>query len=140
MAWPALRVVTAEDEAAWAASRAVQSGIDREIAACAGDGGHQWHLEISPDPDDGVSLGCSRCPANVDDIVMDGIDLLCGEFEVYPGYVLCLDGARVLVNGTDYDGLHLYGWRGPVTAVVRTERAGYFDGYEYDYYIDLAPA
>lgn len=139
MKQPGLRIATAEDEAGWAASDAVQRRIDREIAMCTGNGGHRWHLEI--DPWDGVTLGCSRCPADVDVIVTDGTDLLCGEFEVYPGYVLSLEGTSVLVNGVWRDGLHMYGWRGPVTANVRTERAGnYLDGYENEYFIDLTAA
>jgi hypothetical protein len=134
--WPGLRAFTAEDEAARAASGEEDDDRGGAVAACAGDGGHQWHLEI--DPWDGISFGCSRCPAGADDLIPDGIDLLVGEFEVYPGYALSLECGSVLVNGKWRDGPHMYGWRGPVTATVRAELApNYFDGYEYEYYVDL---
>lgn len=95
-------------------------------------------LEI--DPWEGIGFGCTECPAGADEILPDGFDLLAGEFEVYPGYALCLDAGRVLVNDADYGGLHMYGWRGPVTASVRTERADYLGGHKYDFFIDLKAA
>lgn len=89
------------------------------VSMCREARGHDWYLGI--DPDDGVHLDCRKCPADIDDLYPDGIDLLTGEFEVFPGYVLSFNFGSVLVNGTNYDGF-TYGWRGPVNARVEIIR------------------
>jgi hypothetical protein len=100
---------------------------------------HDWFLTI--DPDDGVYLKCGKCPAGVDDVYPDGIDLLVGEFEVYPGYVLSLRTGGVQVNGQECYGLFTYGWRGPVTVELHEEKYTSMDwiGYEYDAWIEVEP-
>lgn len=109
------------------------------IAMCRAARGHDWQLEI--DPDDGVSLWCLRCPAGVDDVCPDGIDLLAGDFEVCPGYVLTLNCCGVHVNGKWHDGLHSYGWRGLVTVELHVETYVSMDwiGAEYDVWIEVRP-
>lgn len=110
-----------------------------KVASCEERGGHWWWLEI--DPDDGVYLSCRYCPADVNDIYPDGIDLLAGQFEVYPGYVLTLRCGGVEVNGEWRAGLFAYGWRGAVTARLHIEEyRNYFEPPEYDVYIDLEAA
>jgi hypothetical protein len=96
---------------------------------------HDWYLTI--DPDDGVYLKCLKCPAWLDDVYPDGIDLLTGEFEVCPGYVLGLQTGGVQVNGQECYGLYTYGWRGPVTVELHVEKYTSMDwiGYEYDAWI-----
>ena len=96
---------------------------------------HDWYLTI--DPDDGVYLKCGKCPAGVDDVYPDGADLLTGEFEVYPGYVLSLRTGGVQVNDQECYDLFTYGWRGPVTVELHTEKYASMDwiGYEYDAWI-----
>jgi hypothetical protein len=105
------------------------------VRLCERDSGHDWFLAI--DPDDGVTLGCRKCPAGVDDVYPDGIDLLTGEFEVYPGYVLSLRTGGVEVNGQESYGVFTYGWRGPVTVELHEEKYTSMDwiGYEYDAWI-----
>jgi hypothetical protein len=100
--------------------------------------GHDWYLEI--DPDDGVSLYCRKCPADTNDVYPDGIGLLGGDFEVCPGYVLSLRSGLVFVND-DYREGHVYGWRGPVTVELYTEKYTSMDwiGYEYDAWIEVEP-
>lgn len=110
------------------------------VALCSQvQGGHDWLLEI--DPGDGVSLCCQRCHAVTDDIYPDGIDLLTGDFEVYPGYVLGLRAGAVDVNRTWRDGLHTYGWRGPVAVRLVVEKYTSMDwiGTEYDVWIEVDP-
>jgi hypothetical protein len=99
-----------------------------------GQGGHLWELVI--DPDEGFWLTCRRCRADVDDLCPDGHELMTGEFEVFPGYVLSLNFGSVHVNGTDYDGF-AYGWRGPVTAVVDVTRypGGPWGSEEWDVWV-----
>jgi uncharacterized protein RhaS with RHS repeats len=99
--------------------------------------GHDWYLHI--DPDDGTWLHCRKCPAGVDDLCPDGQDLLTGEFEVYPGYVLGLRYGSVEVNGTDRGGWFTYGWRGPVTVDLHVEKYTSMDwiGTEYDVWIEV---
>jgi hypothetical protein len=98
---------------------------------------HDWRLTI--DPDDGVYLKCQRCPAWLDDVYPDGIDLLTGDFEVFPGYVLSLQAGGVQVNGQESYGLFTYGWHGPVTVKLYTEKYTSMDwiGYEYDAWIEV---
>jgi hypothetical protein len=105
------------------------------VHLCEQDDGHDWYLTI--DPDDGVYLKCRKCPAWVDDVYPDGIDMLAGEFWVYPGYVLSLNCGEVKVNGQECYGLFTYGWRGPVTVELHTEKYASMDwiGYEYDAWI-----
>lgn len=105
------------------------------VHLCEQAGDHDWFLEIGPG--DGVTLGCLTCPAWVHDVYPDGIDLLVGEFEVYPGYVLSLNCGGVRVNGQESYGLFTYGWRGPVTVELHTEKYTSMDwiGYEYDAWI-----
>jgi hypothetical protein len=101
--------------------------------------GHDWYLHI--DPDDGVWLTCRKCPAGVDDVYPDGIDMLTGEFEVFPGYVLGLQTGSVQVNGQESYGAFAYGWRGPVTVDLHVEKYTSMDwiGEEYDAWIEVDP-
>jgi hypothetical protein len=111
------------------------------IWLCERDGGHFWYLHI--DPDDGTWLSCAKCHvAGVDEIYPDGIDLLTGEFEVYPGYVLSLNCGDVEVNGKPCLGMFTYGWRGPVTVNLHVERYTSMDwiGEEHDVWIEVDPA
>lgn len=102
-----------------------------------GQGGHLWYLHI--DPDDGVWLTCRRCRAGVDDLYPDGIGMLTGEFEVFPGYVLGLRAGGVQVNGQESYGLFTYGWRGPVIVGLHVEKYTSMDwiGTEYDAWIEV---
>jgi hypothetical protein len=105
------------------------------IHLCEQAGGHDWYLTI--DPDDGTWFTCQNCPAGMDDVYPDGTDLLTGEFEVRPGYVLGLRTGGVLVNGQPCD--EFDGWHGPVTVELHTEKYTSMDwiGYEYDAWIDV---
>lgn len=102
-------------------------------------GEHDWYLTI--DPDDGVYLKCRRCPAWGDDVYPDSADLLTGEFEVYPGYVLSLHTGGVQVNGQESYGLFSYGWHGSVTVDLHVEEYTSMDwiGSEYDAWIEVEP-
>jgi hypothetical protein len=115
-----LRLIEGEElaraEEQWAYSSMAEKCRLWAVSMCRMARGHDWYLEI--DPDDGVSLYCRKCPADINDLYPDGYDLMTGEFEVYPGYVLSLSFGSVHVNGTDRDGFFTYGWRGPVTARV----------------------
>jgi hypothetical protein len=106
-------------------------------AAMCGFGGHDWFLEI--DCEDGVSLHCIRCPAGPDDIYPDGADVLTGNFEVRPGYVLTLSTGYVLLNDEECDDYDR--WAGPVTAVLRVEQYTSLDmiSPEYDVWIEVDP-
>ena len=115
-----------------------------ELASCKERGGHWWYLDLSPD--EGISLTCQGCPADMGDIFPDDpVLMLTGELEVYPGYVLKLDEGRVIVNdrfpaSSWHDAEPFtYGWRGPVTVTVRTEKYGW-EVVEYDFFIDLEAA
>lgn len=122
-----LRVMSDEevaaDEATYEAWRAEQDIAELchqgRVAMCEAHGGHAWRLEIDPYGD--RELSCEHCPACMDDLLPDGFDVACGDFEVYPGYVLTLRSGYVLLNDQDYDGLHAYGWRGRVSARVEVE-------------------
>lgn len=127
----------AQQEAAWRQWSLEQAWRLWRLYSCTERGGHFWYLDITPE--DGAYLACTGCGADEDDLISpDGADLLTGEFEVYPGYTLSLDGRDVLVNGRRTgDGLLAYGWRGPVTATVRVETYRCEYGTEYDIFIDL---
>ena len=134
------RVIAGEElaraEEQWARGDAEETCRRWAVSMCAAARGHDWYLEI--DPDDGVSLDCRKCHACTDDVYPDGIDLLTGEFEVRPGYVLTLRSGGVLVNGQDCDEFDR--WSGPVTVELHTEKYTSMDwiGYEYDAWIDVA--
>jgi hypothetical protein len=98
-------------------------------------GAHDWWLGI--DPDDGVDFHCLRCSAGVDYIWPDGIDLLSGDFEVLPGYVLSVQTGIVQVNGRETYGLFTYGWRGRVTAQLVVEPGGYWTPDDISAWIEL---
>lgn len=53
-----------------------------EVEACRQNAGHSWWLELEH-PEDGAraDLSCQHCPAGVDDLYPDGIDLIYGEFD-----------------------------------------------------------
>lgn len=52
------------------------------VTACRDSGGHEWEMELyHPEDDCYVSLNCVRCPAGIDDLYPDGVDLLYAEFE-----------------------------------------------------------
>jgi hypothetical protein len=110
------------------------------VHLCEQADGHDWYLDIAPN-DDGITLGCRKCPAWVDDVYPDGIDMLTGEFEVYPGYVLRLRTGSVQVNGRESYGAFAYGWRGPVTVELHVEKYTGMDwiGEEYDAWIEVDP-
>jgi hypothetical protein len=128
----------ARDEAYWRWGRDFEGRAWRDlfVSLCPG---HDWYLTI--DPDDGVYLKCRKCPAGVDDVYPDGIDLLTGKFEVHPGYVLSLRTGSVEVNGQETYGLFTYGWRGPVTTELHVEKypATPDHGEEYDAWIEVEP-
>ena len=126
----------AQAEERWAYNSVAEKCRLWAVSMCQAARGHDWYLKI--DPDDGVSLYCRKCPAGIDDLYPDGADLLCGDFEVYSGYVLDLRSGSVFVNG-DYRGGHTYGWRGPVKAELYTEKYTSKDwiGYEYDAWIEV---
>lgn len=109
------------------------------VHRCEQAGGHDWYLTI--DPVDGVTICCRKCPALTDDVYPDGADLLTGEFEVYPGYVLGLRYADVEVNGKPSYGSFTYGWRGPVTVELHVEEYTSMDwiGSEYAVWIEVEP-
>lgn len=136
------KLLTAEEAAyfdeQWAYSSLVEKCRLWAVSMCQVVRGHDWYLEI--DPDEGVHLSCRKCPAGADDVYPDGIDMLTGEFEVYPGYVLSLQTGDVHVNGEFRDG-HVYGWRGPVAVDLHTEKYTSMDwvGYEYDAWIEVEP-
>jgi hypothetical protein len=141
----ALRIMSSEEaasrDAAYEAWRVEQDILalchEGRTAMCVAHGGHAWRLEI--DPDDGKTLTCDYCPADMDDLHPDGFDCAVGEFEVYPGYVLGLRLGFTRVNDRDYDGLHTYGWRGPVSARVEVEHypATPDHGEEWDVWVVL---
>ncbi len=57
-----------------------QQKIDAAKAACAADGGHRWVATIDPGEfGPTVDLTCTRCPAGVDDLIVDGIDMVEGQ-------------------------------------------------------------
>jgi len=129
----------AEQDAAWE-RRAWYEALDCLLQEqCVDDhGAHDWWLEL--DPDDGTTFHCLRCPADVDYIWPDGIDMLTGDFEVFPGYVLRLHTGSVQVNGCETYGLFTYGWRGHVTAQLVVERGGYWNPEDIDAWIELEAA
>jgi hypothetical protein len=133
------RILLEEEANRWPWVRDLEGDAWRAlfVSLCAQAGGHDWYLTI--DPDDGVTLGCRKCPAYTDDVYPDGAGLLAGEFEVCPGYVLGLRYGGVEVNGTDYGGCFTYGWRGPVTVELHTERyyCPDFGACEYDVWIEV---
>ncbi len=137
-----LRILEGEElaraEEWWAYNSMVEKCRLWAVGMCRIVRGHDWYLEI--DPDDGVSLYCRKCYADTNDLYPDGIDLLDGDFEVYPGYTLNLRSGSVFVNGEFRDG-HVYGWRGPVTAELYTKKYTSMDsiGYEYDAWIEVEP-
>lgn len=129
----------ARAEEQWAYSSLVEKCRLWAVALCRAARGHDWYLEI--DPYEGVFLRCLKCPAGVDDVYPDGQDMLTGEFEVYPGYVLGLRFADVEVNGKFCGGLFTWGWRGAVTVnlVVETYTSMDIIGTEYDAWIEVEP-
>lgn len=137
-----LRLIEGEElaraEEQWAYSSMVEKCRLWAVSMCRVARGHDWYLEI--DPDDGVYLGCRKCPADVNDVYPDGSDLLYGDFEVCPGYVLGLRTGGVEVNGRWRDGLFAYGWRGAVTVDLHVEKYTSMDwaGTEYDVWIEVA--
>jgi hypothetical protein len=137
------KILTGEELRRWEEQWAYSSILEKcrwwAVSMCRMACGHDWYLEI--DPDDGVYLGCRRCPADVDDVEPDGIDLLAGNFEVYPGYVLNLRSGSVFVNGQYREGLFTYGWHGPVTVHVQVEKYTSMDwiGEEVDVWIEVDP-
>lgn len=126
----------AEEE--WGYSAAAEKCRLWAVGLCRLARGHDWYLEI--DPWDGVTLSCRKCPAGINDLYPDGSDLLYGSFPVCTGYVLWLSCGTVEVNGQWHDGF-MYGWRGPVTAMVHTEKHYSWDygSSEYDAYIEVEP-
>lgn len=119
-----------------------------ELHSCMERGGHWWLLDINPW--DGVWLSCTYCGADVNDLIPDGFDLMCGTFKVMKDYELTLDMGDVIVNQRYQDrgnywaceGLNIvYGWKGPVTASIRVEKHGGWEyDVEYDWWIDLEAA
>lgn len=147
-----LRMLTEQemaDEDAYRAREAVTWAWHQWIlASCEERGGHWWFLDINPW--DGIWLSCTGCGADVNDLIPGGSDLMTGTFKVMEDYELTLDMGDVIVNGRyqdrhsywGCDGLNIiYGWKGPVTASIRTEKyGGYFEPVEYDVWIDLEAA
>lgn len=135
------KILTGEElaraEEQWAYSSVLEKCRLWAVGMCQAAHGHDWYLEI--DPYEGVYLSCRKCPAGVDDVYPDGQDMLTGEFEVYPGYVLGLRFADVEVNGEFCHGLFTYGWRGPVTVELHVEEYTSMDiiGAEYDAWIEV---
>jgi hypothetical protein len=147
-----LRMLTDQEVADEDAYRAAESLAwawhQWKLASCEERGGHWWFLDISPW--DGIWLSCTYCGGDVNDLIPDGFDLMTGTFKVTEGYSLTLDMGDVIVNDRYQDrdsywacgGLLItYGWKGPVTASIRTEKhGGYFEPAEYDVWIDLEAA
>lgn len=73
-------------EMRWGVSLEEEAARQRQVAACAErEGGHEWEL-ILDEPDDGdgsVALYCAACPANANDLISDGDELLWLEFDGY---------------------------------------------------------
>jgi hypothetical protein len=64
------------------AYRAAEAERAAEVAQCANGRGHAWWLELEHSEDGaGVSLSCEHCPAGVDDLYPDGIDLIGGDLD-----------------------------------------------------------
>lgn len=141
--WHILSAEEAEEsESVWRWGRDFEGEVWRQLFVwlCEQNGGHAWYLNI--DPEDGVWLSCTKChKAGVDEIYPDGIDLLTGEFKVYPGYVLSLRHGGVEVNGEYCLDLFTYGWRGPVTIELHVEKYTSMDwiGEEIDAWIEVEP-
>jgi hypothetical protein len=143
MVWD-LRVLTDEEherDEFWRTQMASEEAWRRlEVQLCEDERrGHNWWLDLDPS-DDSITLRCLHCPAGIDDVCPDGHDLMIGEFEVCPDYVLSLNFSSVWVNGEDREGF-MFGWRGPVTVAVRTEKYTSMDwiGYEYDVWVEVDP-
>jgi hypothetical protein len=143
-----LRVLSEEEWAAdearhqvWLAQQeALADEHDQKVQLCVwARGGHTWHLDLDPS-DDSITLRCLHCPAGIDDLCSDGHDLMVGEFEVYPGYVLSLHLGEVWVNDKPREGF-MFGWRGPVMAVLHVEKYTSMDwiGFEYDVWVEVDP-
>lgn len=94
-----------------------------EIASCVErHGGHLWELHLShPEDGAGVELCCSYCPANTDDLMVDGNDLVNGE----AGGITIRDGRHGSPVAATI----------PVTAEVRGSKHWTDCGWEYDVWI-----
>jgi hypothetical protein len=126
-------------EEQWAYSSLVEKCRLWAVAMCRIARGHDWQLDINP-YEGAVYLDCRWCPAGIDDIYPDGIDLLNGDFEVCPGYVLNLRSVNgIEVNEQPCDGMFTYGWRGPVTVDLHVEKYTSMDwiGPEHDVWIEV---
>jgi hypothetical protein len=94
------------------------------------NGGHDWHAELPCREDGGsITLFCPNCPAGVDDLYVDGVDLIHGEVDGIPvenGMARSLDyyTAPVNVRVVDYGG-YSYGsyYREPDPQIEVTSRA-----------------
>lgn len=131
----------AQAEEQWAWASVEEKCRSWAVASCRLARGHDWYLDINP-YEGAVYLDCRWCPAGIDDIYPDGIDLLNGDFEVYPGYVLSLQSVNgIAVNGQPCDGMFTYGWHGPVTVRLTVEKYTSMDwiGYEYNAWIEVDP-
>jgi hypothetical protein len=64
------------------AYRAGEAQRQAEVKACADARGHVWWLELEhPEDGAGVDLSCEFCPAGIDDLYPDGIDLISGDLD-----------------------------------------------------------
>lgn len=119
--------VAASDERAKVWEKLEAERVCLRDACVAAHGTHDWELELEhpdadEDPGGSVDLYCTRCPTGIDDVFVDGHELICCD----------VDGIEDLVS----DGRH----RSPVPLVVPVDvvfhnLSGWnLDyGYEYDF-------
>lgn len=62
--------------------RAGEAQRKAAVAECADARGHVWWLELEhPEDGSGIDLSCEHCPASIDDLYPDGIDLIGGDLD-----------------------------------------------------------
>jgi hypothetical protein len=118
---------------AWGSlSPAQQAGLTGEawtrwiMASCAErNGGHAWWLEW--DCDNGLHLHCRHCPAGVDELYPDGMDVLFAELPLPGGGILVIESGSAALDTPARE------WHGAVRVRVEQEyyRGGAWGGPEW---------
>lgn len=83
---------------------------------------HYWICEIMYD-ETSVSLTCENCPADLNDLLVDGVDLVYGTFKEVE-----------ISNGIHNSAVDL---KIPVYLSIDATRYGYLGNYEYDVFVNL---